>query len=145
MRRYRSSKQLQGEKYLRDRNLLVSPATLRLTEEIKRKAHRTQLKEDAKRVLRLRSRRVLPFCQSLLPRDQSTQTDDEYFAFQEDDVSDTSTEDLIFVPVNPISRLSIIARTVSFCLKLSFTLISVIVICTLIGYYLRVYHLYSRL
>lgn len=142
MRRYRSSKQLQGEKYLRDRNLLVSPATLRLTEEIKRKAQRTQLKEDAKRVLRLRSRRV---SQTLLPRDQSTQTDDEYFAFQEDDVSDTSTEDLIFVPVNPISRLSIIARTVSFCLKLSFTLISVIVICTLIGYYLRVYHLYSRL
>ena len=142
MRRYRSSKQLQGEKYLRDRNLLVSPATLRLTEEIKRKAHRTQLKEDAKRVLRLRSRRV---SQTLLPRDQSTQTDDEYFAFQEDDVSDTSTEDLIFVPVNPISRLSIIARTVSFCLKLSLTLISVIVICTLIGYYLRVYHLHSRL
>ena len=142
MRRYRSSKQLQGEKYLRDRNLLVSPATLRLTEEIKRKAQRTQLKEDAKRVLRLRSRRV---SQTLLPRDQSTQTDDEYFAFQEDDVSDTSTEDLIFVPVNPINRFSIIARTVSFCLKLSFTLISVIVICTLIGYYLRVYHLYSRL
>ena len=142
MRRYRSSKQLQGEKYLRDRNLLVSPATLRLTEEIKRKAQRTQLKEDAKRVLRLRSRRV---SQTLLPRDQSTQTDDEYFVFQEDDVSDTSTEDLIFVPVNPINRLSIIARTVSFCLKLSFTLISVIVICTLIGYYLRVYHLYSRL
>jgi hypothetical protein len=142
MRRYRSSKQLQGEKYLRDRNLLVSPATIRITEEIKRKAHRTQLKEDAKRVLRLRSRRV---SQTLLPRDQSTQTDDEYFAFQEDDVSDTSTEDLIFVPVNPINRFSIIARTVSFCLKLSLTLISVIVICTLIGYYLRVYHLYSRL
>ena len=142
MRRYRSSKQLQGEKYLRDRNLLVSPATLRLTEEIKRKAQRTQLKEDAKRVLRLRSRRL---SQTLIPRDQSTQTDDEYFAFQEDDVSDTSTEDLIFVPINPISRLSIIARTVSFCLKLSFTLLSVIVICTLIGYYLRVYHLYSRL
>ena len=142
MRRYRSSKQLQGEKYLRDRNLLVSPATLRLTEEIKRKAHRTQLKEDAKRVLRVLSRRV---SQTLLPRDQSTQTDDEYLAFLEDNVSDTSTEDLIFVPVNPSNRLSIIARTVSFCLKLSFTLISVIVICTLIGYYLRVYHSYSRL
>ena len=142
MRRYRSSKQLQGEKYLRDRNLLVSPATLRLTEEIKRKAQRTQLKEDAKRVLRLRSRRV---SQTLLPRDQSTQTDDEHLAFLEDDVSDTSTEDLIFAPVNPTNRLSIIARTVSFCLKLSFTLISVIIICTLIGYYLRVYHLYSRL
>ena len=143
MRRYRSSKQLQGEKYLRDRNLLVSPATIRITEEIKRKAHRTQLKEDAKRALR--SRRISPFGQTLLARDQSTQTDDDYFDFQEDAVSDTSTEDLIFVPINPISRLSIIARTVSFCLKLSFTLLSVIVICTLIGYYLRVYHLYSRL
>jgi hypothetical protein len=52
MRRYRSSKQLQGEKYLRDRNLLVSSATLRLTEEIKRKARHTQLKEDAKHVLK---------------------------------------------------------------------------------------------
>ena len=46
MRRYKSPKQLQGEKYLRDRNLLVSPVTLRLTEEIKRKARRTQVKED---------------------------------------------------------------------------------------------------
>jgi hypothetical protein len=53
MRRYTSSKKYQGEKYLRDRNLLVSSATLRLTEEIKRKARRTQIKEESKRALRL--------------------------------------------------------------------------------------------
>jgi hypothetical protein len=64
MRRYRSPKQLQGEKYLKDMNLLVSSSTLRLTEEIKHKARRTQVKEDAKRVLKLRH--------TLIARDQST-------------------------------------------------------------------------
>jgi hypothetical protein len=137
MRRYRYSKQLQGEKYLRDRNLLVSSATLRLTEEIKRKARRNQVKEDAKRVLRLRH--------TLIARDQSTQTNNDQFTLLEDDVSDTSAEDLIFVPVNNTSSYSIIARAVSFCLKLLLTFISIIVICALIGYYLRVYPLYSRL
>ena len=52
MRRYKSSKQLQGEKYLRDRNLLVSSATAQLTESIKYKARRTQIREEAKRALR---------------------------------------------------------------------------------------------
>jgi hypothetical protein len=75
MRRYRSPKQLQGEKYLRDRNLLVSSATLRLTEEIKRKAQRTQVKEHSKRVLNLRH--------TLITRDQSTQTDNDRFTLLE--------------------------------------------------------------
>ncbi len=75
MRRYyKSSKQLQGERYLRERNLLVSPASLQRLEEIKRKARRTQVKEDAKRVLRLRHT-------TLLARDQSTQTDNDQFIF----------------------------------------------------------------
>ena len=52
MRRYKSSKQLQGEKYLRDRNLLVSSDTAQLTESIKYKARRTQIREEAKRALR---------------------------------------------------------------------------------------------
>ena len=75
MRRYTSSKKYQGEKYLRDRNLLVSSATLRLTEKIKHKARRTQIKEESKRALRLRLRHTL------LPRDQSTQTDNDPFTF----------------------------------------------------------------
>ncbi len=75
MRRYyKSSKQLQGEKYLRDRNLLVSPASLQRLEEIKRKARRTQVKEYNKRVLRLRHT-------TSLARDQSTQTDNDQFNF----------------------------------------------------------------
>ena len=137
MRRYRSSKQLQGEKYLRDRNLLVSPATLRLTEEIKRKSHHTQLKEDAKR--------VLAFKHTLLPRDQSTQTDPDQFYLFDDDISDASTEDLIFVPDSDKGFCSVVTRTVTFCLTLLFTLIIAIVICILIGHYLRVYPSYSRL
>ncbi len=71
MRRYRSPKQLQGEKYLRDRNLLILPTTLRLTEEIKRKARRTQVKEDAKRVLKPKH--------TLTTRDQSTQSNNDQF------------------------------------------------------------------
>ncbi len=65
MRRHPSSKKYQGEKYLRDRNLLFSSATLRLTEDIKRKARRTQIREESKRELRLRLRRTL------LPRDKA--------------------------------------------------------------------------
>ncbi len=139
MRRYRSPKQLQGKKYLRDRNLLVSSANLRLTEEIKRKARRTQVKEDSKRVLKLRH--------TLIARDQSTQTDNNQFTLLElyDDNSDTSSEDLIFVPSSTTSFCSIVTRTVTFCLTLLFTFITAIVICIFIGYYLRVYPLYSRL
>ena len=131
MRRYKSSKQLQGEKYLRDRNLLVSSNTLQLTESIKRKARHTQVRENAKRALRAQF--------PLVPLNQSTQTDDDHLALLEDDGSDISTEDLIFVPIDTTSRYSIIARTTSFCLKLLLTFVSVIVICTLIGYSLRGY------
>ena len=131
MRRYKSSKQLQDEKYLRDRNLLVSSHTLQLTESIKRKARRTQVRENAKRALRAQFPLVL--------LNQSTQTDDDHLALLEDDGSDISTEDLILVPIDTTSRYSIIARTTSFCLKLLLTFVSVIVICTLIGYSLRGY------
>jgi hypothetical protein len=137
MRRYRSSKQLQGEKYLRDRNLLVSSTTLRLTEEIKRKARRTQIKEDAKHVLKPKH--------TLTTRDQSTQTNNDQFNLAEEDNSDTSNEDLIGIPDSVAGSYSIVTGTVSFCLTLLFTYITAIVICILIGYYLRVYPLYSRL
>ena len=137
MRRYKSSKQLQGENYLRVRNLLVSSATLRLTEDIKRKARRTQVKEDAKR--------VLAFKHTLLPRDQSTQTDPDQFYLFDDDISDASTEDLIFVPDSDEGFCSVVTRTVTFCFTLLFTLIIAIVICILTGHYLRVYPSYSRL
>ena len=131
MRRHKSSKQLQGEKYLRDRNLLVSSATAQLTESIKYKARRTQVREEAKRALRAQFPPV--------SRDQSIQTDDNYFILLDDDGSDSSTDDLIFVPIDTTSKYSIIARTTSFCLKLLLTFVSVIVICTLIGYSLRGY------
>ena len=139
MRRYQSSKKYQGEKYLRDRNLLVSSATLQLTEDIKRKARRTQIREESKRELRLRLRRTL------LPRDQGTQTDDDQFILWDDNFSDTSTEELNFVPDSNTSLRSIVTRTVKFCLTLLFTFIAAIVICVFIGHYLRVYSAYSRL
>ena len=139
MRRYQSSKKYQGEKYLRDRNLLVSSATLRLTEDIKRKARRTQIREESKRELRLRLRRTL------LPRDQGTQTDDDQFILWDDNFSDTSTEELNFVPDSNTSLRSIVTRTVKFCLTLLFTFIAAIVIFVFIGHYLRVYPSYSRL
>ena len=122
---------MQAEKYLRDRNLLVSSATTQRTERIKYKARRTQVREEAKLALRAQFPPV--------PRDQSTQTDDNYFILLDDDGSDSSTDDLIFVPIDTTSKYSIIARTTSFCLKLLLTFVSVIVICTLIGYSLRGY------
>ena len=122
---------MQGEKYLRDRNLLVSSATAQLTESINYKARRTQVREEAKRALRAQF--------SPAPRDQSTQTDDNHFILLDDDGSESSTDDLIFVPIDTTSKYSIIARTTSFCLKLLLTFVSVIVICTLIGYSLRGY------
>ena len=139
MRRYQSSKKYQGEKYLRDRNLLVSSATLRLTEDIKRKARRTQIREESKRELRLRLRRTL------LPRDQGTQTDEDQFILWNDNSSDTLTEELNFVPDSNTSLRSIVTRTVKFCLTLLFTFITAIVICVFIGHYVRVYPSYSRL
>jgi hypothetical protein len=139
MRRYhKSSKQLQGEQYLRERNLLVSPASLQRLEVIKRKARRTQVRENAKRELRLRNT-------TLLARDQSTQTDNDQLVFLDDNLSDTSTEELNFVPDSNTSLRSIVTRTVKFCLALLFTFIAAIVICVFIGYYLRVYPSYSRL
>jgi hypothetical protein len=139
MRRYhKSSKQLQGEQYLRQRNLLVSPASLQRLEVIKRKARRTQVRENAKRELRLRNT-------TLLARDQSTQTDNDQLVSLDDNFSDTSTEDLNFVPARDASTLSVVIRTVQFCLTLSLTFITAIVICIFIGYYLRVYPSYSRL
>ena len=139
MRRYQSSKKHQGEKHLKDRNLLVSSATLRLTEDIKRKTRRTQIREESKRELRLRLRRTL------LPREQGTQTDDDQFILWDDNFSDTSTEELNFVPDSNTSLRSIVTRTVKFCLTLLFTFIAAIVICVFIGHYLRVYPSYSRL
>ena len=130
MRRYKSSNQLQGEKYLRYRNLLVSPATAQRTESIKFKARCTQVREEAKRTLRAQFPSAT--------RDQSTQTDEDHFTF-DDDGSDSSADDLIFVPIDTTSTHSIFARTISFCLKLLLTFVSVIVICTLIGYSLRGY------
>jgi hypothetical protein len=132
----RLSKRLQGEKYLRDRNLLVSPNTLRLTQEIKRKARHIQVKEDAKRGLRPKH---------TLVRDQGTQTDNDLFDLLKEDSSDTSTEELICIPDSVAGSYSIVTRTVTFCLTLLFTFITAFVICILIGYYLRVYPLYSRL
>ena len=137
MRRYLYSKQAQGDRYLRYRNLLVSPATLiRLTEEIKRKARHIQVKEDANRGFRPKH---------TLVRDQGTQTDNDLFDLLEEDSSDTSTEELICIPDSVAGSYSIVTRTVTFCLTLLFTFIIAFVICILIGHYLRVYPLYSRL
>ena len=139
MRRYLYSKQAQGDRYLRDRNLLVSPATLRLTEEIKLKARRNQVKEDAKRVLK--SKHTF----TITTRDRSTQTDNDQFNLLEEDDSDTSPEELIYIPDSVAGSYSIVTRAVTFCLSLLFTFITAIVIFILLDYYLRVYPVYSRL
>jgi hypothetical protein len=128
MRRYKTPKQLHGEQYLRDRNLLVSPRVIRLTEEIKCKSRCTQEKEDAKRALKLRHKSSINRYWAVT--DQSTQTDG--YSFRSDDEKS-------------ISSYSIVERTVTFCITLLASFIIAIAICVLIGYYFRVYFLYSRL
>ncbi len=94
------------------------------------------MREDAKRGLRPKH---------TLVRDQGTQTNNDRFDLLEEDSSDTSTEELICIPDSVAGSYSIVTRTVTFCLSLLFTFITAIVICILLGYYLRVYPVYSRL
>ena len=43
---YKTPSQLKGERYLRSKNLLVPPSTLRNTERVKLKARALKLKEE---------------------------------------------------------------------------------------------------
>lgn len=119
--KYSSPIQRRGQLYLRDRNLLASPQTLKNTDLVKRKARANKLKEEYKRKY-LRKRPPAGVIQ----------------APQSISIEDT----LVIVPIIPpqYSESAIYTttkRALTFCLKLFLFFLLVISICVLTGYSLR--------
>ncbi len=111
VKNYKSPSQLKGERYLRDRNLLVPTSVLRNTERVKYKARTLRLKEEYKHKYLTRRRSLV--------RQASRHTS---AALAEPEHLSTS------------SRLR---RISTFCIQLWFSILAAIVICVLLGYSLR--------
>ena len=105
---YKSPSQLRGERYLRDKNLLVPTSVLRNTERVKYKARTLRLKEEYKRKY-LTKRKSAP----------------------------AVPEGLIIAPDYIEGTPSRLKRTLSFCIQLWFSFLAAIFICVLLGYLLR--------
>ena len=104
----KSPSQLRGERYLRDKNLLVPTSVLRNTEAAKYKARGIRLKEEYKRKY-LTKRKSAP----VVPKG------------------------LIITPDYIESTPSGLKRTLTFCIQLWFSLLTAIVICVFLGFLLR--------
>ena len=104
----KSPSQLRGERYLRDKNLLVPTSVLKNTESVKYKARGIRLKEEYKRKY-LTKRRSSPVV----------------------------SEDLIIAPDYIESTPSGLKRTLTFCIQLWFSLLTAIAICVFLGFLLR--------
>ena len=105
---YKTPSQLKGERYLRDKNLLVPTSVLRNTESVKYKARGIRLKEEYKRKY-LTKRKSAPVV----------------------------SEGLIIAPDYIESTPSRLKRTLSFCVQLCFSLLAAIAICVFLGFLLR--------
>ena len=105
---YKTPSQLKGERYLRNKSLLVPPSVLRNTESIKYKARGIRLKEEYKRKY-LTKRKSAPVV----------------------------SEGLIIAPDYIESTPSGLKRTLTFCIQLWFSLLTAIAICVFLGFLLR--------
>jgi len=105
---HKSPSQLKGERYLRDKNLLVPTCVLKNTEIVKYKARGIRLKEEYKRKY-LTKRKSAP----------------------------AVSEGLITAPEYIEGTPSRLKRTLSFCIQLWFSFLAAIFICVLLGYLLR--------
>jgi len=105
---HKSPSQLKGERYLRDKNLLVPTSVLRNTESVKYKARGIRLKEEYKRKY-LTKRKSAPIV----------------------------SEGLIIAPDYIESTPSRLKRTLTFCTRLWFSLLTAIAICVFLGFLLR--------
>jgi hypothetical protein len=115
----KSPSQLKGERYLRDKNLLVPTSVLRNTERVKYKARAPRLKEEYKHKYLTRRRSAV--------RQASRDTS----------VAPAVPENLIISPDYIESTPSRLKRTSTFCFQLWFSFLAAIVICVLLGYLLR--------
>ena len=113
---YKTPSQLKGERYLRHKNLLVPPSTLRNTERVKLKARALRLKEE--------------YRFKYLARRNSSVTHRSTPAALAPELS----ADLIILPDYIESIPSRLRRTLTFCISLWFTFLIAIAICILAGY-----------
>jgi hypothetical protein len=114
---YKSPSQLKGECYLRSKNALVPTSVLRNTERVKLKARALRLKEEFKH-------KYLTRRKSAIIRQVS----------QNISVAPAVPESSIIVPDYIESIPSRLRRTLTFCIALWFSLLTVIVICIVLGY-----------
>ena len=105
---YKTPSQLKGERYLRDRNLLVPTSILRNIENIKYKARGIRLKEEYRRKYLTKRKSALAV-----------------------------SEGLIIAPDYIENTPSRLKRTLAFCIQLWFSLLAAIAICVLLGFLLR--------
>ena len=124
---YKTSSQLKGERYLRSKNLLVPPSTLRNTERVKLKARALKLKEE--------------YRFKYLTRRNSSVTHRKTPTAPAPTVPELSSN-LIILPDYSESIPSRLRRTLTFCISLWFAFLIAIAICILAGYTYK--HILSR-
>ena len=113
---YKTPSQLKGERYLRSKNLLVPPSTLRNTERVKLKARALKLKEEYRfKYLTRRNSSVIHQDTPAAPAPELPAT-------------------LIILPDYIESIPSRLRRTLTFCISLWFAFLIAIAICILAGY-----------
>ena len=117
---HKSPSQLRGERYLRDKNLLVPTSVLKNTERVKYKARTLRLKEEYKH-------KYLTKRKSAVTRQVT----------QDTSVAPAVSEDSILSPDYIEGTPSRLKRTLAFCIQLWFSFIAAIFICVLLGYLLR--------
>jgi hypothetical protein len=117
---YKYPSQLKGERYLRNKNLLVPSSVLKNTESVKHKARALRLKEEYKH-------KYLTKRKSTLIRQVA----------QDTSVPPAVPENLIISLDYIESTPSRSKRTLTFCFQLWFSFSAAIVICILLGYLLR--------
>ena len=123
---YKTPSQLKGERYLRSKNLLVPPSTLRNTERVKLKARALKLKEEYR--FKYLTRR-----NSSATRKTSTAPAP---------IVPELSSNLIILPDYSESIPSRLRRTLTFCISLWFAFLIAIAICILAGYTYK--HILSR-
>ena len=116
---YKTPSQLKGERYLRSKNLLVPPSTLRNTERVKLKARALKLKEEYR--FKYLTRRNSSVTHRKTPTAPAP-------------IAPELPANLIILPDYIESIPSRLRRTLTFCISLWFAFLIAIAICILTGY-----------
>jgi hypothetical protein len=116
---YKTPSQLKGERYLRSKNLLVSPSTQRNIERVKLKARALRLKEEYR--YKYLTRRTSSVARRDTPATPAA-------------ALPVIPEDLIILPDYIQSTSFTVKRTLTFCITLWLSFLIAIAICTLAGY-----------